>query len=115
MVVINSTEFGSIVIDGKTYPNDVIVAWDGEIKEIITSERHLLGMKEFDEMVKKIPEMIIIGTGDSRLMKVSDEFKSTCLQKRIELIEIISKDAIVKFNENINNGKKVVAFIHVTC
>jgi hypothetical protein len=115
MVLINSTEFGSIIIDGKTYPNDVIVTWDGEIKEIITAERHLFGMKEFDEIVKKIPELIIIGTGDSKLMKVSDEVKATCLQKRIELIEIISKDAIIKFNENISNGKKVVAFIHVTC
>jgi len=114
MVIINSTEFGSIVIDGKTYPNDVIITWNGEIKEIITAERHLFGMKEFNEIEKKVPEMIIIGTGEGKFMKVSDEVKSTCLQKRIDLIEIISKDAIVKFNENINNGKKVVAFMHVT-
>ena len=115
MVLINSTEFGSIIIDHKTYDTDVIVSWDGKIKEATTVVRHLFGKKELDEILKKKPELIIIGTGDSGFLKVSDEIKKVCSQKRIELIELISKNAIAKFNENASRNKKVVAFIHVTC
>jgi hypothetical protein len=115
MVLINSTEFGSITIDGRTYYNDVIVFWDGEIKEARTFIRHLFGNNEFQELMRKGPEVIVVGTGDSGFLKVSDEVRKLCKQKNVELVEMISKRAIEKFNENLKRGKKVIGFIHTTC
>jgi hypothetical protein len=115
MVIINSIRFGSIVVDGKTYDEyeNYIVSYDGEITGIHTSQRHLFGKPELEIILKKNPEMIIIGTGDSDLLKVSDEVRSICKQKSIKLVETISKKSIIEFNNNLD--KKVVAFIHVTC
>jgi hypothetical protein len=115
MVLINSTEFGSITIDGKTYDSDIIVSWDGEIKEARTFVRHLFGNNELKELIKKNPDVIIVGTGDSGFLKVSDEVRSLCKQKNVELVEMISKKAIEKFNDNLKKGKKVIVFIHITC
>jgi len=115
MVLIDSTEFGSITIDGKTYHADVIIFWDGEIKEVRTFIRHLFGNNEFKELIKNNPEVIVIGTGDSGFLRVSDEVRMLCKQKNVELVEAISKKAIEKFNENIKRGKGVIGFIHVTC
>ena len=117
MVVINSTKFGSITIDGRTYAEDdnYIVFWDGEIRGLHTAVRHTFGRPELEIMLKKNPEMIIVGTGVSGLLRVSEEVRSLCRDKRVELIEIVSKGAIEKFNESFNQEKKVAAFIHVTC
>jgi hypothetical protein len=115
MVVINSTKFGSITIDGKIYneEDNYIVSWDGKIIGLHTAERHAFGRSELEMILKKNPEMVIVGTGDSDLLRVSEEVRSLCRREGVELLEMISRKAIVKFNENLD--KRVVAFIHVTC
>ena len=117
MVIINSTKFGSITINGKTYyeVDNYIVFWDGEIKELHTSERHLFGRPELEIMLKKNPDMVVVGIGVSGLLRVSEEVRNLCRQKGIELVEMISRGAVEKFNEAFNQRKKVVAFIHITC
>jgi len=114
MVVINSIKFGSITIDGKTYHEDVIVTWDNEVKEIHLGIRHLFGLPEFIQIGSK-PDLLIVGAGDSDLCNVSDEVRKLCKEGGIELIEMPSRRAIERFNEAFNQGKKVAAFIHVTC
>jgi hypothetical protein len=115
MVLINSTEFGSITIDGKIYYTDVIVSWDGEIKEARTFARHFFDSNEFEQLMRKNPEVIVIGTGDSGYLKVSDEARKLCKQRNVEIIDIVSKKAIEKVNENLKRGKRVIGFIHITC
>ena len=115
MVRIDSTKFGSITIDGRTYhdKDNYIISWDGETIGLHTAERHLFGKPELERMLKKNPEMIVVGIGVSGLLRVSDEVRSLCREKGIKFVEMISREAIVKFNENLD--KRVVAFIHVTC
>ena len=115
MVVINSTRFGSVTIDGKIYDREdnYIVFWDGEMIGLHTAERHLFGKPELEMILKKKPEMVVVGTGVSGLLRVSEEVKTLCREKGIEFIEMVSREAIIKFNKNL--GKRVVAFIHVTC
>ena len=117
MVVIDSTKFGSITINGRTYyeEDNYIVFWDGEIKGLHTAERHLFGRPELEMILKKNPEIVIVGTGISGLLRVSEDARSLCRGKEVELVEIVSKKAVIKFNESINQEKKVAAFIHVTC
>jgi hypothetical protein len=117
MVKIDSTKFGSITIDGKTHheEDNYIISWDGEITGLHTAQRHLFDEPELEMILKRNPEMLIVGTGDSGLLKLSEEAKRKCKQNAIGLIYDISRKAIVKFNENVIKGKKVIAFIHVTC
>jgi hypothetical protein len=115
MVIINSAEFGSITIDNKTYYNDIIVTWDNEVKEIHLAVRHEFGFSEFNRITSKNPDVLIVGTGDSGLCEISEKIRELCGERKIELIEMISKKAIEKFNEAFNQGKKVAAFIHITC
>ena len=115
MVAINSTRFGSVTIDGRIYDEEdnYIIFWDGKVIGLHTVERHVFGRTELEIILKKNPEMIIVGTGDSGLLRVSEEVRSLCRERRLKFIETISKEAITRFNENLD--KKVVAFIHVTC
>jgi len=115
MVKINSTEFGSITIDGKKYRSDVTVNWEGKVKEVESESRHLISEKEFFDLVFERPEIIVIGTGASGLMEISPEVLNFAKKKKIEIISMLTSQAIKKFNQLVEAGKKVVAYMHVTC
>ena len=113
--MIDSTEFGSITIDGKKYEYDVVVSYDGKIRKGWLQTRHLIDKKEFSDFVKEKPEIIIIGNGQYGDCGVSDDFVKLAEEKGIEVIIKETPDAIKKFNELVETGKKVIAYIHVTC
>lgn len=115
MVKIDSTEFGLIIIDGKRYRGDVIVNWEGKVKEIETETRHLIDKKEFFILLFERPEIIIIGTGVNGLMEISPEVLKFAKEKKIEVVSMLTSQAIEKFNQLVKAGKKVVAYMHVTC
>ncbi len=115
MVRISSYEFGSITIDGRSYHEDVIICWDGEVEEIRTKERHVFGLPELQKIMEKKPELIIVGRGASGLCKISDKVREEVEEKNLEFIESVSREAMNKFNEAFRRGKKVSAFIHLTC
>ncbi len=114
MVIINSIKFGSITIDGKTYHEDIIVTWDNEVKEIYLTVRHYFALPEFNQ-ITKTPDVLIVGTGLSGLCGISDDVRKICKERGIKLIMMASGEAIKRFNEAFNQGKKVAAFIHITC
>jgi hypothetical protein len=115
MVRVDSTEFGSIVIDGKKYEHDVIVDWNGKVEKGWLKTRHLVDKEEFEEFRKRKPEIILIGSGQYGDCEVSDSFVELAENENIEVIVKDTPEAIEKFNELVKEGKKVLAYFHVTC
>lgn len=111
---IDSTEFGSITVDGKRYDHDVIVT-SQKVKETRTETRHLIAEKEFNELIAEEPELVIIGNGQYGDMEISDIVRDVAKKSGIKIVVLPTPEAIGKFNELINEGKKVVAYMHVTC
>lgn len=115
MVVIDSTSFGSITIDEKKYDYDVIVTWQGKIKEGMTETRHLISEQEFLKLIFERPDVIVIGTGHGRCLNVSSKVLRFAKEKRVETVILPTPQAADKFNELCKAGKRVVAYVHVTC
>lgn len=115
MVKIDSSGFGEITIDNKSYAFDMYVCYDGELREARLSERHLFSKEELSFLLKRNPEVIIIGTGQYGLVEVSKDVKTITQRRGIELVRALTPDAVKKFNELMERGKKVVGFFHVTC
>jgi hypothetical protein len=112
---INSTEFGSIMVNNKRYSYDVMVSYRGLVKNVETEVRHLVSRKEFYLMLAEEPEVIVIGTGVEGGMQISSDVRRLAEQKGIQVIDLKSSEAIKKFNQLYESGKRVVAFIHTTC
>ncbi len=53
MVKIDSTSFGEIVIDNKTYYSDMTVWWDGKTE--YRDKSHVIDMSEFVKIMKRGP------------------------------------------------------------
>lgn len=113
--MIDSTRFGSIAIDGKAYDHDVIITWEGKVKEARTQTRHLIAKKEFFDLLFERPDVIVVGTGQYGDVEVSAEVSKFARKKKIKLIALSTPEAVRKFNELVRTGKKVVAYMHVTC
>jgi len=114
---INSTQFGSVVIDNKKYNqvliiNDSIIERDYNKLEELFGTSHKIGNWERDELLKGNPEAIIIGTGQSGAMEVDQDFIGFMKEKNIEVIIAKTLEAIEIYNKQ---NKKVNALIHTTC
>jgi len=112
---ISSFKFGSITINRKKYDYDVAVTWTGKVKMMQLGTRHVFGEEELMQLLFERPEVIVIGIGTHSGLKISPEVRAFAEQKKIKIIEKLTPLAVKEFNELVQAGKKVVAFMHVTC
>lgn len=120
--MIGEYHFGSITIDGKTYEYDVEVRWTGEVLKWWRGESHVIDIDDVKRAIDQNPELIIIGTGESGLAKVTERTKEEILSKGIGLIVDKTEEAIKTFNiqkeestEEEGVQKKVIGLFHLTC
>jgi len=115
--LINSYKFGRLVIDGKSYARDVIIFPDRILDGWWRREGHRLYVEDLKEVLdaEPQPEMLVVGTGYSGLMKVSHEVEEALRSSGIELIAQPTKQACQTFNELLTSGRSVVAAFHITC
>ena len=115
--LIDSYKFGSIVVDGRGYRSDVIVFPDRVLDGWWRREGHHLFVEDLKEVfeAEPKPEVIVVGTGNSGLMKVSSEVEETLRSSGIELVAESTKEACRTFNELLKSGRRVVAALHLTC
>ncbi|MCX8094909.1 MAG: MTH938/NDUFAF3 family protein [Caldisericia bacterium] len=112
-MIIDSYEFGEIIIEGKVYKSDLIIIEDKIIENWWREEGHLLKEADLFEVLKYKPEVLIIGTGANGLMRVSEDLIKKLKDEKIEYYILKTKEAVKKFNE-IDNKRKAGAF-HLTC
>lgn len=112
---ISSFKFGCITINREKYEHDIIVTWQGKVKAAHTDVRHLIGKRELAQLLLERPEIIVIGLGESVFMKISPEVIKFAEEKKLKIIEKPTVRAVKEFNELVRIGKKVVAYMHVTC
>ncbi|MDI6641723.1 MAG: Mth938-like domain-containing protein [Elusimicrobiota bacterium] len=112
---IKSYNFGEIVINGKTYTSDVIVYPDRIRSDWWRIESHRLQTEDITEVINFRPEVIVVGTGASGLMRVTEELKSKLKEKNIQLFALPTADAVKKFNALLEENRKVVGCFHLTC
>lgn len=111
---IESFTFGRITIAGETYTHDVVVYPDRVERSWVREEEHRPQIREFENIVKSEPEILIIGTGYAGVLSVPDQIRNYLTSKGIEVRVEKTKRAIEMFNE-LRSKEKVVAALHITC
>ncbi len=114
MPKIDSYSFGMITVDGKTYTSDVIIFPDRVNPSWWRKEGHLLQLIDLTEVFEEKPDVLIIGTGYSGIMKVADETVKALQGKNIDLYIEKTNIAVDIFN-SIENDRKAIATLHLTC
>ena len=114
-IMIDSYEFGRIVVDGRVYTSDLIIFGYSVMEGWWRREGHKLCVEDLEEIVRRKPEVLVVGTGYYGLMKVPEEVERYLSSKGIELIIQKTGKAYRTFNELLGSGRKVAVALHLTC
>ena len=112
--MIESYEFGRIVIDGRVYTSDLILFPDRVRSDWWRKEGHRLSVEDLGEIVRAKPEVLVVGTGHSGLVEIPGETARFIRSKGIELVAEPTRKATEIYNE-LSKSKRVVAALHLTC
>lgn len=112
--MIESYEFGCIVIKGKRYTTDVIIYPDYVEDNWWREEGHSLSPVDLWAVVQAKPEVLVVGTGYSGLMRVPPETEKYLREQGIRLIAGRTTEAVRIYNQFCQSAK-VVAALHLTC
>lgn len=119
MPKIESFQFGSIVIDGKTYGRDVIMLPDGLVRErkggFWKFGSHIINKEEIRELVAANPEVVVLGVGTNARANLVSDSLFALKRANVERIILPSPDAVERLNQLVAEGKRVAALIHITC
>ena len=116
---IDSTEFGSITINGKTYEFDVVIRLSGEIvkrKKKLSKKyygtSHTISKEEAKFVYEDGCKELVVGTGHDDNVRLSKEAAEYFDKKGCKVIAQPSPYAIGTFNKS---KKDKVGLFHVTC
>jgi len=120
--MIEEYHFGSITIDNKTYNYDIEVRWSGEVLPWKRVESHLIDVEDVKRAAEQNPDTIVIGTGETGAVRVSEEAQKFIQEKKIRLIIDRTEEATRTFNVVNEDSKEeegeqdnVIGLFHLTC
>lgn len=116
---IDSTEFGRITIDGKTYEHDVIVRLSGKVKKRrkklskkYYGTSHTISKDEAKFVYQRGCTKLILGTGQYDNVRLSPEAADYFERQGCKVIAEPTPEAIGSYNKA---KKKKIGLFHVTC
>ena len=117
---INGTQFGSITIEDTQYNHDVIILPDGSIRERNKDlsrkhygTSHKVSREEAQDFQNQDSDQLIVGTGQSGQLSLTDEAEQFLRDNGYEQIEQYpTPKAIYRWNEADGD---VEGIFHVTC
>ena len=116
---IDKTKFGSITIEGEKYENDVLIRLNGKVKKRrkklskeIFGTSHIISLAEAEYVYEDGAENIIIGTGQSGMVKLSDEAAEFFHRKECRPVLFPTPEAIHVWNEIKGSA---IGLFHITC
>ncbi len=116
---IESTEFGSITIEGAVSDHDVIIRLNGQVEKrkkkpskVVYGTSHIISLEEARHVYENGAERLLIGTGQQGRVKLSDEAADYFAEKGCQVELLPTRQAIRVWNEA---AGAVVGLFHITC
>ena len=116
---IDSTAFGSITVASKPIEHDVLIRLDGEVvkrrkklSKAVYGTSHIISLAEAEYVFEKGVERLIVGSGQSGMVELSEEANDYFARKRVVVELEPTAQAIRRWNRA---RGQVIGLFHVTC
>jgi hypothetical protein len=116
---IDHTEFGSITVEGVTFDYDILIRLEGQVKKRkkklskeVYGTSHIVSLAEVEDLYEKDAAQIIIGSGQSGLLRLSDEAQAYLEKKKCRVVLLATQQAIAAWNSATG---RMIGMFHVTC
>jgi hypothetical protein len=118
MPKIDNFQPGKIIISEKSYTHDILILVDGTVKRrddvFLNFVSHTVKQAEIAELLKGYPEVIVIGMGTEEKVGLSFNVGRLVAELKADLIALPSPKAVTRYNQLLDEGKRVAALIHIT-
>ena len=105
-----------MTVEGREFTSDLILHPDGSIQDNWwRAQGHSLLPGDITTVLDAAPEKLVIGTGASGMMRVSESMVELCKNRGIEVEVYCTATAVTRFNEAAEAGTVVAACFHLTC
>lgn len=120
MPKIDSVSWAKVKIDGQEYWQVLIVGEKVIPREVERVKQqcdtdHVIADWEEKLLLSENPEIILIATGWSGVLKTNQELKIKSQKLGIELRTVLTPKVMSEYNRLVESGKRVNALIHTTC
>ena len=105
--------FGRIEVDDEVWTQDVMVLLS-QVCPWQRREGHRVHPEDLEAALAEGPELIIVGTGFSGLLKLTPEAEEGVKRCGIELLAAKTAEAVEAYNE-LARRRKTCALLHLTC
>ncbi len=105
--------FGRIEVDGEEWTRDVAVLPSGP-KPWVRKEGHRVHPEDLEDALAESPELIIIGTGYTGILKVTPEAETLVKERGIELLVLKTSEAVEAYTD-LSHNRRACALLHLTC
>lgn len=113
---IDGYSFGRMTIGGREFTSDLILYPDGRVQDNWwRAQGHSLLPDDITTVLDATPEKLVIGTGASGMMKVSDGVVELCKNRGIEVEVCRTAAAVTRVNDAMEAGSVVAACFHLAC
>ena len=112
--MIQSFEYGKIVIDNQEYTHDVMITTDGKVHKWWRFEGLFVARDDLKMLLDDPPELLIIGAGTNGRMSLPSGLRQYLVDKGIKVEYDRTDHAIELYNQR-DLSKKTVAALHITC
>ncbi len=105
-----------MTVGGMEFTSDLILHPDGHVQDNWwRAQGHSLLPDDITTVLDAAPEKLVIGTGASGMMRVSESVLELCKNRGIEVEVCRTAAAVTRFNEVVKAGTVVAACFHLTC
>ena len=114
-MMIEHFSFGSIIVDGINYTNDIKIIQGKVIPTWWRKSGHRVNIDDIQDIIGAKPDILVLGKGKPGMMKSTPSLCEFLKQNNIELVEEKTSKAIKTFNRLFKQGKNVCGGFHLTC
>lgn len=118
---IDSTEFGSITVDGITYSHDILIRLSGEVvkrKKKLSKKyygtSHIISRDEAEFIYEKGCDTLVVGAGQGGNVTLSPEAEEFFRHHDCRVILQPTPEAIESYNKT-KRKAGIIGLFHVTC
>ena len=112
-IAITHYSFGKIVVNGRTYENDIVIFPDSTVQNWQASINHSIRLVDTKALLTGPVKKLIIGIGFNNGCSVTDDIAEQAASKNIELHILDTREAVKLFNASSKDG--LSACFHVNC
>jgi hypothetical protein len=106
---------GKVKYGQQVFEDDFIVSTFFEVFPRRPDDEHVVSREELERSVDEDTKVVMIGTGEFDVVKVSKDARKYCKENKYRLVVAPTKDLIKKYNNKVKKSQNVTAIMHVHC